>query len=431
MALFFLTILCAASWQTVRAQRYLTGYDSTLFLRDTLRPILKRLENLHFSGYVQPQFQAVQQKGAPSYAGGNFPDSSNNRFMLRRARMKVDYLIPVKGTEFPLALFTFQFDISERGAFARDIFLRLGEPKGRRLSLTMGLFARPFGYEVNLASAFRESPERARMSQILMPTERDIGAMVSYESHGTTQHRPLFKFDAGLFNGPGLAGTTDFDSYKDLISRFILKPYKVGKNMTVSAGLSLLYGGWLQATKYVYHTHTTAGGAAFLVDSSLANAGAEAPRHYYGADMQWQFLHAHGKTELRGEYWTGRQPGTLFTTVNPGTLPLTPTYMRRFSGAAFYFLQNVVNEHWELVAKYDWYDPNTKVSGRSVGRAGAGFGAADVRFNTLGLGLTHYLTEQVKILAYYDLVRNERTLLPGYTADLKDNVFTLRMQLRF
>ncbi|RYZ29994.1 MAG: porin, partial [Chitinophagaceae bacterium] len=131
------------------AQRFLSEYDSTLFIRDTMPGIVRRIENLHFSGYIQPQFQVAQRKGADSYEGGSFADSSSSRFMLRRARIRVDYLLPAKGTNQPLALFAFQFDITERGAFARDIFLRLFDPKGQKLSLTAGLFARPFGYEVN------------------------------------------------------------------------------------------------------------------------------------------------------------------------------------------------------------------------------------------------------------------------------------------
>src|SRR4051794_9847765 len=79
------------------SQRFLAEYDSTLFFRDTLRPFLKRMENLRFSGYMQPQFQVAQKSGAPSFEGGNFSEFSNNRFILRRARIKIDYYIPTKG----------------------------------------------------------------------------------------------------------------------------------------------------------------------------------------------------------------------------------------------------------------------------------------------------------------------------------------------
>ncbi len=413
------------------AQRYLTDYDSTLFIRDTVRPVVKRLENLHFSGYIQPQYQLAQQKGSPSFNGGNFPEFSDNRFMLRRARIKIDYVLPAKNNTFPQALFTFQFEATERDVNVRDMYVRLYEPKKKNFSLTMGLFARPFGFEVNLSSAYRETPERGRASQILMPSERDLGAMITYESQSKERKNPLFKYDIGFFNGQGKSGPAEFDSFKDLISRFYLKPLPLGSRFLWSSGLSLLRGGWVQTTKYKYEIEEQNGNKFFMVDSSLKNIADKAPRHYYGADAQLIYKHALGKTEVRAEYWKGTQPGTAISTLNPGTLPSGPTYIRKFDAAFFYFLQNIFNEKWELMAKYDWYDPNIKVESTEIGKAGTNITGADIRFNTFGFGMTRYFTGNFKVLAYYDLVKNEETALAGFTEDLKDNIFTIRLQLRF
>ncbi|HYK56151.1 MAG TPA: hypothetical protein VEV15_06700, partial [Flavisolibacter sp.] len=169
-------------------QRYLSDYDSSLFIRDTVRSLVNRFNNLSITGYIQPQYQVAQEKGIASYAGGNFQQFSDNRFMLRRARIKFDYIMPGKAGNFPAALFTFQFEATERDVNVRDMFVRIYEPSKHHFSLTAGLFARPFGYEVNLSSSFRETPERGRMSQILMPSERDLGAMVSYESQKNNKH---------------------------------------------------------------------------------------------------------------------------------------------------------------------------------------------------------------------------------------------------
>ena len=413
------------------AQRFLSEYDSTLFMRDTLTEVVRRYDNLSFSGYMQPQFQAAQEKGIDTYAGGNFRDFADNRFMLRRARLKADYKISSKSGHVPTALFTFQFEATERDVNVRDVFVRIWEPRKQNLSLTAGMFSRPFGFEVNLSSSYRETPERGRMSQILMPSERDLGAMVSYESQKAGRKDPQLKFDIGLFNGQGKSGPAEFDSYKDLISRLALKPVKTGQNFSLSGGLSLLLGGWAQATKYKYKMDDKNGLKHFSVDSSLSNIGDKAPREYYGADVQLAYKHAWGKTEVRGEYWKGVQPGTASTTVNPGELPEEPTYIRNFDGAFIYFLQNIISDKWELMAKYDWYDPNTKVAERELGKTGTNLTRADVRYDTYGVGLTHYFNNNLKILAYYDIVHNEKTDLPGYTEDRDDNVFTLRMQLRF
>jgi hypothetical protein len=417
-------------YSTSYSQRYLSDLDSTLlYLKDTVRPFLKRFENLQFTGYIQPQFQLADTEGAKSYNGGDFSTFSKSRFMLRRARIKLDYLLTTKD-RYPKALFTFQVDATERGVNVRDMFMRLYETSGHNFYFTAGLFARPFGYEVNLSSAYRETPERGRMSQILMPTERDIGAMITYEPIKNQAKNKFIKLDAGLFNGQGLSGTTDFDSHKDLISRLTIKPIPV-KDFLVSGGLSLLYGGWRQGTKYVYEIKSASGDKLFIVDSSLSNVGKIAPRHYYGADIQIALRHSWGQTEWRAEYWKGEQPGTASSTTNPGILPIAPTYRRHFDGAFFYFLQNIVNSQNQLLLKYDWYDPNVNVKTSDIGKPNTNLTPADIKFSTLGIGYAYYFNDHAKMILYYEFVKNEVTQLSGYTSDQKDNVFTWRMQFRF
>src|SRR5262245_20541762 len=185
----------------LNGQRYLADVDST-FLNDSVRPVIKRFENINISGYMQPQFQVAESDGAPSYAGGNFSQFSSSRFMLRRARLRVDYLLRTE-EKLPKVLFAFQIDATERGVIVRDMFVRLFETKKHVMAMTAGFFARPFGFEVNLGSSFREAPERGRMSQILMPGERDLGVMLSFEPQRKTHKFYHLKWDAGFFNGQG------------------------------------------------------------------------------------------------------------------------------------------------------------------------------------------------------------------------------------
>jgi len=417
------------------SQRYLADIDSSFFIKDTVRPIIKRFENLRITGYIQPQFQKAQSDGAASYAGGNFSQFSSSRFMLRRARVKIDYVLPSK-SRFPKALFSFQIDATERGVIVRDMFLKLFETKKNTLSLTAGLFARPFGYEVNLSSTFRETPERGRMSQILMPSERDIGVMFSYEPQEKNKKLSHIKFDVGFFNGQGLSGTTDFDDHKDLISRLFIKPYTFNK-LDITGGLSFLRGGWKNGTKYVYESGIASNGdKVFILDSSTSNLGNSSPRHYYGADIQVKAHHGWGETEWRAEYWFGTQPGTSVSTSNPGTLPSSnglpvPTYIRHFDGAFLLFLQNIINTRHQLMVKYDWYDPNIKVHKEELGKPGTNLTPADIKFATIGVGYTYSFNSQTKLILYYDFVKNEDTQLNGYTSDVKDNILTCRLQFRF
>lgn len=417
------------------AQRYLSDIDSSFFIKDTVRPVIKRFENLRITGYIQPQFQAAQSEGAPSYTGGNFSAYSKSRFMLRRARVKIDYILPSK-LKYPTALFSFQIDATERGVIVRDMFLKLFETRRNLFSMTAGLFARPFGYEVNLSSAFRETPERGRMSQILMPSERDLGIMISHEPQDNKRKRSRFKFDLGFFNGQGLAGTTDFDSHKDLISRLFIRP-STNKKLEISGGLSFLRGGWKNGTKYQYESGKLQNGdPVFVVDSSSDNLGKTVPRQYYGADVQVKLKHGWGETEWRAEYWFGKQSGTSASTTSPGALPAAngspvPAYIRHFDGIFLVFLQNIVNSRNQVMIKYDFYDPNTRAKESQLGKPGTNFSAADIRFSTLGVGYSYYINPQTRLILYYDFVKNEHTQLTGYKFDLKDNILTCRLQFRF
>lgn len=414
---------------TLFSQKYLTGLDSALFIRDTVRPLVKRFENINFSGYIQPQFQIISKEGAKTFGGGDFSQYSKSRFMLRRARLKMDYLL-VSADKLPKALFTFQIDATERSVRVRDMFVRLYETKGNNFSFTTGIFARPFGYEVNLSSSFRETPERGRMSQILVPSERDIGLMLTYEPQGRDAKNKYISANVGVFNGPGLSATTDFDNVKDIIGRITLKPLKT-RIAEISGGMSILEGGWKQLSKYVYKTGNSSSGKDFIVDSSLSNIGKTAPKRYYSIDVQLSWKHRWGHTELRGEYWMGEQPGTATNSANPEILPSAPTYLRKFNGAFFYFLQNIIDSKNQLVVKYDWYDPNNKVRGKEIGATGKKFGVADIKYSTWGIGIIRDLNKIIKLTLYYELVKNEDTQVLDYTTDLKDNLFTCRLQLRF
>ncbi|UCJ10320.1 porin [Chitinophaga pendula] len=435
MVLGGLVLLC----QVARAQFLMDMIDTTTSVGKGMFSLYKTYDALRFSGYLQPQFQYVQSKGADSYAGGDFPARVNNRFMLRRGRLRVDYARYNK-SGYPIVQFAFQFDGTERGVAIRDFWGRFFENKWNVFSLTAGMFARPFGYEVNFSSADREAPERGRMSQILMKTERDLGVMASFNPRD--KHHPLawLDVDLGVFNGQGLAGPADYDSHKDIIGRVSLKPIAINSaGWTLSASVSCLYGGMEQFSKYVYRmdggNNATKG---FQVDSTESNDGKIAPRHYYGADVQLKIPNGKGKgsTQLRAEYIRGVQTATSLTSETPGTIPMigskyAPLYIRNFDGAYFYFLQNLGSDRHQVVLKYDWYDPNTRLSGRQIGVPNTNTYAADVRFDTWGGGYVYHFSDQLKMTLWYDVVRNESTELEGFQDDIRDDVFTCRLQYRF
>ncbi|NML19460.1 porin [Pseudoflavitalea sp. G-6-1-2] len=404
--------------------------DTTKDMGRGMLSMFKRFDHIRIGGYMQPQYQFASEKGAKGYSGGDFSPKSNNRFMLRRGRVRFDYM-HFNEMDQPTVQFAIQFDGTERGVNIRDLWGRVFENKWQMFMVTGGMFARPFGYEINLSSSDREAPERGRMSQILMRTERDLGAMVSFEPREKNHPLRYLKIDIGAFNGQGLTGPAEYDSYKDIIAHIGLKPYPLTKKLTLSGGVSMLRGGLANPTKYIYKMGDGAAGKQFLVDSSEDNVDSRTPREYGGADMQWKYKTGWGNTELRGEYWFGKQTGTKNSTETPGTLPNEPFYIRKFSGAFICFLQHIVNTSNQLVVKYDWYDPNTSVSGKNIGKEGTQFTPADIKYSTLGFGYVRYINQNLKLFLWYDRVTNESTSLKGYTEDLPDDVFTCRLQFRF
>jgi hypothetical protein len=393
--------------------------------------VLKKYDHLTIGGYMQPQFQYASDTGINSYSGGNFPTHSNNRFMLRRGRVRFDYARFTKDN-YPFLQFAFQFDGTERGVNIRDFWGRVWDTKWHLFALTTGMFARPFGYEVNLSSGDREAPERGRMSQILVRSERDLGAMVSFEPQEKTSRVSKLKIDAGFFNGQGLTSANDYDRYKDFIGQIRWKPTEIAHNLLLSGGISILDGGIRQPGSYRYVSMKNASGNYQMMKDSSHAIGSKMPRKYQGINAQLKWKNRWGATELRGEYWQGTQTATQVSSETPPTLVEGENlYVRPFNGAFVTFLQNIVSAKNQLIIKYDVYDPNTDVKGTEIGKSGYNLSATDIKFQTLGAGFLRHINENLKVIIFYEFVTSETTIVPKYTADVEDNVLTCRLQFRF
>ncbi len=426
MRYVWLLIVTTLLSQVAYSQFLMDMVDTSSFKRKGVLNLEKNYNYLQISGYMHPQFQVASSKGAPSYNGGDFTRYSDNRFTFRRARVRFDFLKTNENNQ-PILHTVFQLDGTERGVNIRDFWGRIFENKFQMFSFTTGMFARPFGYEVNRSSQQREVAERGRMSQILMKTERDLGAMVTFNPRQPDHVLHNFQLDFGLFNGQGMAGPQEFDSYKDFIARITYKDIMLAKDLSLSVGVSTLQGGMVQNNPVSYISQKD---GSFRMESSADHIGRESPRIYYGGDAQLRLKHAWGATELRAEYWKGTQTSTFDATETPGTLTIDPYYVRDFDGAFFYLLQNIGTERHQVGVRYDWYDPNTNVKGPELTEGGH-YSPADIRFDTWCFGYNYYINENLKLMLWYDMVRNEKTALTDYTNDLKDNVFTFRIQYSF
>jgi hypothetical protein len=387
------------------------------------------LKKIKISGYIQAQFQVADSVGTPSFAGGNFGTNTDKRFAVRRGRIKFVY-------DNKLTNYVLQLNCTENEIRVKEAYVKITEPWMQAVSVQMGIFDVPFGYEAPNSSSAMETPERGRMSQTLLPDENDLGVMVTFQMPKTSPLNFL-KVEAGMFNGTQ-AKASDFDWKKDFISRVSINKISKSEKIKYGVGLSYYDGGVRQSNNLVYENIGTLanGNVGFIMnDTSVVKPrGKIGKRNYIGADAQISFDFPFGITTLKAEYITGIQPGTANTSKSPNADPATDTYLRSFDGAYFYFIQNILQTKHQIVVKYDWYDPNTKVSGDMIGKTGSKLGVADLKFTTWGFGYNYKWDNNVKITVYYDMVTNETStnlVTKGYWKDIPDNVFTVRFQYKF
>lgn len=379
---------------------------------------------LKITGYLQAQWQLAQQKGIEAFTdGGSFGANIDNRFMLRRGRVKFTYDLGVMQV-------VFQPDFTEKGVAVKDAYINVTAPS-QVIGGQIGIFDRPFGYEISYSSSKRETPERSRVYLSLFPNERDLGAMMILRGKKGTWLND-FTLNGGLFNGNGVGAETD--SRKDFIGRLAyLHKYKTGE---WGAAFSYYNGGVLNPVNEKYKF---VDGQGFVKQEGVQ--GSYSKRQYFGVAGQVSQKWGAGTTYIRAEYLWGKQPGTLNKNADPGGTSFgagsDPLYLRSFRGAYVYLIQDIGKSKHSVVFKYDNYDPNTKISANQIGKL-QGTGAADVAYNTYGVGYQFRWNKYLTLSAYYDFVQNEKcenlassNPLKDYSSHIKQNVLTLRVQAKF
>ncbi len=401
-----------------------------------LKPALDALRKIKVSGYIQAQFQSGEGAGGwngaatsgpasiGGFAGGSLPKDVASRFSVRRGRLKVAY-------DNDLTQYVLQIDVTQGGVGIKDAYVMVREPWMRTLSLTAGVFDRPFGFEISHSSSARETPERSRMFQTLFPGERDLG--MKLEVNALEGFFSYVNLKAGLFNGTGPTANEN-DNAKDFIGRagFTIPFQEI--NLSVDGGVSMYSGSVRSNSPIVYRKATNR-------DSSGANIGKYFDRQYLGADLQLfydlpvSFL---GGLSIRAEVIQGTQPATQTTNAfyNPGTT-VTPLYEREFLGYYVAYIQNIGLSN-QFMLKYDVFEPNANASSANVGAPGSFMNLGDIKFTTFGLGWIHHWDANVKFVAYYEMISNDKVFagttsnsLKPYVEDIHDNVFTFRVQYKF
>lgn len=422
--------------------------------------LLKVLGEFRVQAYAQVEWQRADTVGAKGYAAGNFPTLAQSRFLVRRGRLKLSY-DHTGNKGFRVFEGAFQFDATEKGFNAlKDLYGRVIDPWTGWIGFQGGIFLRPFGYESPAAPATHESPEFARMNQIIMPNECEIGEAIVIESPKT--FKPVYlRLDASLVNGEGVGNASNapsatgglatgaYQNAKDFIGRikfaktFDTKAVKIG----ISASASYYRGSVMQTSKNVYELKNNALGN--LVYTNIADSTGinktDYKREYYGAHAQIDLDYSIGSTMLRGEFIGGVLPGTSSSDAAPlglgNAAPVaTDLYIRHFNGGIFYLTQTIKaklkNGHVmynDFTFKYDVFTPNTQVAQKNLSSANdAKVNGQDIQYSTFGVGYVFRPYDYFKLMVWYDVVKNSTNSgIANWGHDYKDNVLTIRTQFYF
>ncbi|MCL2413665.1 MAG: hypothetical protein FWC94_00210 [Bacteroidales bacterium] len=442
----------------------------------SLEQLKQRIENLEsrqrtaqrvtISGYIQVQYQHGQSEADhinfrfnrgnsfennPYYPGTSIYKERDgfSRFGVRRGRLRVAW-------DDRFARAVIQLNATEAGVSAIDAFLDLRDVwSGSQSFFRMGLFDRYFGFENSFSSRNRESPERSRIVQTILPGVTDIGCMLTLQASETSPWS-ILKMQLSLVSGNG--SQRPVDSRMDFIGRLSANK-NFNNRVSLSGGTSIYLGGVRSMDSAVYVMENN----RFVLESSTPqNIGRMMNRRYFGFDAQLRVETPLGTTRLQAEYIFGQHPGNsegaysfLF---NAGNMPTGPVYMRHISGGYVKLMQDLGRLPITLLLKYDWYNPNTRISGSNIGAPGSGTETAppfnnnfsapwrngNVAISTLGLGASWSINDVLRLTAYYEIVRNETSrhltnirnaegqiLMYGYEGIRPANVFTLRLQYRY
>jgi hypothetical protein len=197
----------------------------------------------------------------------------------------------------------------------------------------------------------------------------------------------------------------DVDTRKDIMARAVYSLKFSGAGIGIDIGAHAYYGGLMSKIKYVSDFENK-------MDSTASNYRSYLDKKWGGIEIQ-AFFDILGGMALKGEYIAGKNAFV-------GTSKTDPYKTRKFAGYYAYFIKNIGKRN-QFVARYDYFDPNTSLSGDAVKK--------DIYYKTLTLAWQYYLNDNIRFSLNYEMPKNETNA--DYPKDIKDNVFAIRMQARF
>ena len=106
---------------------------------------IKQIKKLKINGWAQVQYQKADTLGLVNLDGGDFPLTTDNRFMIRRGRIKFSY-------DNSHSQYVIQLNLTERFINIADLYVKYNSSLFKGFSLQTGMMNRPFGYDISYSS---------------------------------------------------------------------------------------------------------------------------------------------------------------------------------------------------------------------------------------------------------------------------------------
>ncbi len=383
---------------------------------------------LLISGYIQGQYQESQ--ASEDQLDPNGADLNQNRFLVRRARMRFD-----RGWDFAFA--TLEIDGNNenglafglRRAEASLLWRGPDESLPPLATLTLGLTDVPFGYELFEPNRTRIFLERTTASRAFFPGDPDFGARVA----GAVG---LFRYAVGVYDGtpvpdsdPSAIGF-DPTSEKDVVARFGVETQPTPA-LGVSGGASFLRGTGFHpgtpATKNALQWQDTNQSGAVDpgevtgVPAQSAQPSKTFDRWLLGVDLQGRFRTPLGRGIVYGEVYVGDNYDRSLVVADPTQ---TGVDVREIGWYAA--LVQEITPYGLLGLRLGAYDPNAD----ATIQRGALLVPRDQTITTWSPLVGLVLPGRARIVFEYDHILNLAGLdSRGVPTSIREDAWALRLQV--
>lgn len=314
-------------------------------------------KSIQLAGYTQARYQNLEESGKKS------------GFDIRRARLDV------KGTISPYFGYRLQSDFAgtSTGAFAK-LLDAYGEVKlADYFNLTIGQQKVALSFENQISDNKSDNIDRSQVVEALVARGKDVignhnGRDIGIQANGSLlklNGRFFVDYYVGFYNGTGINVAADNNSSKDAAVRLVLHPFN---------GIGL--GGSYYSGVGNYLVNST--------DPKPSNKG----RNRWGAELTYDSK----KLSFHSEYLQGKD-----NIINKAGY---------YAQLAYY----VLPEKFQVVGKYDIYDPNPDQS--------------DNVLTVYTFGLNYYFNLNVKLQIAYNFKREQG-------AQISNNFAVVQFQIGF